>query len=128
MLIEPSPAGLIDHVTALLVALVTVAVSCAVWPLFSAAVAGLTLIATGGAVPLKMMVCADWEAFSVIVTDAVKEPAITGVKCAVIVQLFSAARVVGQLLDSLKLLSSIPDRVIVEIFSAVLPVSESVMV
>ena len=111
-------------------ALVTVAVSCsvplsAVGPLFSAVVAGLTLTAMGGAVPLKMMCCADGDALSVIVMAAVKEPAITGVKSSVIVQLFPAARLVGQLLDSLKLLASIPDRVIVEIFRAVLPVLES---
>ena len=43
-------------------------------------------------------------------------------------QLFLAARLVGQLLDSLKLLALIPDKVIVEIFSAVLPVLESVTV
>ena len=43
-------------------------------------VAGLTLTATGGAIPLKRMVCADGDALSVIVTAAVKEPAITGVK------------------------------------------------
>ena len=48
MLTEPTPAGLSDHVTALLSVLVTVAVSCAVWPLFSAMVAGLTLTATEG--------------------------------------------------------------------------------
>jgi hypothetical protein len=126
--IEPTPPGLIDQVTALLAALITVAVSCAVWPLLRAIVAGLTLTATGGAIPLKRMVCADGDALSVIVTAAVKEPAITGVKWAVSVQLFPAARFVGQLLDSLKLLASIPDRVIVEIFSAVLPVLESVTV
>jgi len=80
MPIEPTPTGLIDHVTALLAALVTVAVSCAVWPLLIAIVAGLTLAATGGAIPLKRMVCADGDALSVIVTAAVKEPAITGVK------------------------------------------------
>lgn len=91
-------------------------------------VAGLTLIATGGAVPLKVMVRADGDALSVIVMAAMKEPAITGVKSAVMVQLFPAARLVGQLLDSLKLLASIPDRVIVEIFSAVLAVLESVTV
>jgi hypothetical protein len=127
-LIEPTPAGLIDHVTALLAVLVTVAVSCAVWPMFSAVVAGLTLTATGGAAPLKMMVCADGDALSVIVMAAVKRPAVTGLKLAVIVQLFPAARLIGQLLDSLKLLASIPDRVIVEIFSGVSPVSESVTV
>jgi len=49
------------------------------------------------------------------------------VKSAVMVQLFPAARLVGQLLDSLKLLALIPDRVIVEI-SAVLAVLESVAV
>jgi len=125
VLIEPTPIGLIDHVTAWLAALVTVAVSCVIWPLFSAEVAGLTLTVTGGAVPLKTMVCADGDALSVIVMAAVKEPAITGVKSSVIVQLFPAARLVGQLLDSLKLLASIPDRVIVEIFRAVLPVLES---
>jgi hypothetical protein len=48
MLIEPTPAGLMDQVTPLLVALVTVAVSCAVCPLFSAAVAGVTLTAIEG--------------------------------------------------------------------------------
>lgn len=63
-----------------------------------------------------------------IVMAAMKEPAITGVKSAVMVQLFPAARLVGQLLDSLKLLASIPDRVIVEIFSAVVAVLESVAV
>jgi hypothetical protein len=128
VLIEPTPTGLLDQVTALLAVLVTVAVSCAVWPLLSAVVAGLTLTATGGAVPLKTMACADGDALSVIVMTAVKEPAITGVKSAVIGQLFPAARLVGQLLDSLKLLAPIPDRVIVEIFSAVLPVLESVTV
>jgi len=128
VLIDPTPTGLIDQVTALLVVLVTVAVSCAVWPLFSAVVAGLTLTATGGAVPLKTMVCADGDALSVIVMAAVKEPVMTGVKLAIIVQLLPAARLVGQLLDSLKLLASIPDRVIVEIFSAVIPVLESVTV
>lgn len=127
VLIEPTPTGLIDHVTALLAVLVTVAVSCAVWPLFSVMVAGLTLTATGGAVPLKVMVRADGDALSVIVMAAMKEPAITGVKSAVMVQLFPAARLVGQLLDSLKLLALIPDRVIVEI-SAVLAVLESVAV
>jgi hypothetical protein len=100
VLIEPIPTGLIDHVTALLAVLVTVTVSWAVWPLFSAVVAGLTLTTTGGAVPLKMMVCTDGAALSVIVMTAVKEPAITGVKSAVIMQLLPAARLVGQLLDS----------------------------
>jgi len=90
-------------------------------------VAGLTLTATGGAVPFKVMVRADGDALSVIVMAAMKEPAITGVKSAVMVQLFPAARLVGQLLDSLKLLALIPDRVIVEI-SAVLAVLESVAV
>jgi hypothetical protein len=99
-----------------------------VWPLFSAEAAGLTLTVTGGAVPPKMMVCADGDALSVIVMAAVKEPAITGVKSALIVQLFPAARLVGQLLDSLKRLASIPDRAMVEIFSARLPVLESVTV
>ena len=61
-------------------AFVPVTVSCAVWPLFSAMVAGLTLTATGGAVLLKMMVCVDGDALSVIVMTAVKEPAIPGVK------------------------------------------------
>jgi len=38
-----------DHVTAWLAVLVTIAVNCTVWPLFSAVViAGLTLTATGG--------------------------------------------------------------------------------
>jgi hypothetical protein len=105
---------------------VTVAVNCAACPLFSAMVAGLTLTATGGAVPLKMMVCADGDAVVVIVIAAVKEPAITGVKSAVIVQLLPAARLVRQLVDSLKLVASIPERVIAEILSAVLPVLESV--
>jgi hypothetical protein len=100
VLIEPIPTGLIDHVTALLAVLVTVTVSWAVWPLFSAVVAGLTLTTTGGAVPLKMMVCTDGAALSVIVMTEVKEPAITGVKSAVIMQLLPAARLVGQLLDS----------------------------
>jgi hypothetical protein len=35
VLIEPTPTGVIDHVTALVAVLVTVAVNCAVWPLFS---------------------------------------------------------------------------------------------
>ena len=48
VLIEPRATGLIVHVTALLAVLVTVAVSCSVWPLFSAVVAGLTLTATEG--------------------------------------------------------------------------------
>lgn len=126
--IDPAPTGLIDHVTALLAAFDTVAVSCAVSPPFSDAVAGLTLTAIGGAVPLKLTFCADGDALSVIVMAAVKEPGITGVKSAVIVQPFPAGRLVGQLLDSLKLLASIPDRLIVEIFSAVLPVLESVTI
>jgi hypothetical protein len=126
VLIEPIPTGLIDHITALLAALVTVAVSCAVWPLFSAVVAGLTFTATGGTVPLKIMICADEDALSLIVMAAVKEPAIKGVKSAVIAQLLPATRLVGQLLDSLKLVASIPDRVIAEILSAALPVLESV--
>jgi len=44
------------------------------------------------------MVRADGDALSVIVMAAMKEPAITGVKSAVMVQLFPAARLVGQLL------------------------------
>ena len=47
-LIEPAPTGLVDHVTALSGVLVTVAVSCAVWPLFSAMVTGFTFTATDG--------------------------------------------------------------------------------
>src|SRR5450756_1378881 len=47
--IEPNPTGLIDHVTPLLAVLVTIGVSCAVWPLFKAIVVGFTLTATGGA-------------------------------------------------------------------------------
>src|ERR1700731_3496588 len=35
VLIEPTPTGLIDHVTALLAVLATFALSCAVWPLLS---------------------------------------------------------------------------------------------
>jgi hypothetical protein len=125
-LIEPIPTGLIDHVTALLAVLVTVAVSCAVWPLLNTAVAGLTFTATGGAVPLRTMSCADGDALSVTVIAAVKEPATTGVKSAVIVQMFPAARLVGQLLDSLKLVASIPDRLMAEIISAAFPELESV--
>jgi len=45
---KPTPAGLIDQVTAWLAALITVAVSWVAWPAFSAVVAGLTLSATGG--------------------------------------------------------------------------------
>jgi len=112
VLIEPIPTGIVDHVTALLTVFVTIAVSCAVWPPFSVVVAGLTLTATGGTVPFKVMACVDGSALSLIVIAAVKEPAITGVKVAVIMQLFPAVRLVGQLLDSLKLLASIPDRVI----------------
>jgi hypothetical protein len=127
-LIVPTPTGPIDHVTALLAVLVTVAVSCVAWPLLSAALAGLTFTMTGGAVPSRVMVCADGDALSVIVMAAVKEPDVTGVKSPVIVQLLPAARLVGQLLDSLKLLAPIPDRATVEISSAVLPVLESVTV
>lgn len=128
VLIGPTPTGLIDHVTALLAVLVTVAVSCTVWPLFIAMVAGLTPTATGGAVPLKAMIRVDKDTSSVIVMAAMKDPTTTGVKSAVMVQLFPATRLVGQLLDSLKLLASVPDRVIVEIFSTVLAVLESVTV
>jgi hypothetical protein len=126
--IVPTPTGLTDHVTALFAALVTVAVSCVVWPLLSAEVAGLTLTMTGGAVPFRVMVCADGDALSVIVMAAVKEPDVTGVKSPIIVQLLPAARLAGQLLDSLKLFAPIPDRVIVEILRAELPVLESVTV
>jgi hypothetical protein len=125
-LIEPIPAGLIDHVTALLAVLVTVAVSCAVWPPLSVMVAGLAFTATGSAVPLRVIVCTDGDALSVIVMAAVKEPPVSGVKPAVITQLFSAARLVGQLLDSLKLVASIPDRLMAEILRAAVPVLESV--
>jgi len=45
---EPTPSGLIDHVTAWLTELVTVAVICALWPLFSVVVPELTLTAMGG--------------------------------------------------------------------------------
>jgi hypothetical protein len=69
-LIEPTPAGEIDHVTALLVALATVAVSWAGWPLFSVAVAGFTLTEMGGAVPFRVMVCSDGDALSAIVIAA----------------------------------------------------------
>ena len=79
-LIDPIPIGLIDHVTDLLAVLVTVAVSCAVWPLSSAVIAGLTLTAMGGAVPLKVTDCVDGDALSVIVMAEVKDPAVTGVK------------------------------------------------
>ncbi len=44
----PAPAGPIDHVTALLAALVTVAVNCAVWLPFNTVVAAVTLTATEG--------------------------------------------------------------------------------
>jgi hypothetical protein len=83
---------------------------------------------TGGAVPFRVMVCADGDALSVIVMAAVKEPDVTGVKSPIIVQLLPAARLAGQLLDSLKLFAPIPDRVIVEILRAELPVLESVTV
>ena len=90
--------------------------------------AGLTFTATGSAVPLRVMVCADGEALSVIVMVAVKEPAITGVKLTVTVQLLPAARLAGQLFDSLKLFASVPDRIIPEMFSAASPVLEIVAV
>jgi hypothetical protein len=45
---EPVPAGLIVQVTAVLLVLVTVAVSCCVWPPYKVAVVGLTLMAIGG--------------------------------------------------------------------------------
>ena len=50
-----------------------------------------------------MMVCADCDVLFVIVMAAVKLPAVKGVNSAVIVQSFLAARLIGQLLDSLKL-------------------------
>src|SRR5271170_8098327 len=56
-LIVPAPAGLIDHVTALLAALVTVAVNCAVCAVFSNAVAGVTPTVTEGEVPLTAIDC-----------------------------------------------------------------------
>jgi hypothetical protein len=43
----PTPVGLIDHVTALLLAPVTVAVYCWVWPPLSVTVPGETEIPTG---------------------------------------------------------------------------------
>jgi hypothetical protein len=51
-----------------------------------------------------------------------------GLKSAVIVQLLPAAKLVEQLLDSLKLLALMPDRAILEIFNALLLVLESVTV
>jgi hypothetical protein len=47
-LIVPAPAGIIDHVTVLLAALVTVAVNCAAWLPFNTVVAGVTLTAGDG--------------------------------------------------------------------------------
>ena len=47
-LMEPAPAGLIDHVTAVLEALATVAASCAVWPPYRVAADGLTLTTAAG--------------------------------------------------------------------------------
>ena len=44
----PVPAGLIDHVTAVLLVFVTVAENCCVWFAYSVAVAGVRLKATGG--------------------------------------------------------------------------------
>ncbi len=70
-LIEPTPAGEIDHVTALLAALTTVADSCADWLLLRVAIAGFTLTATVGALPLRVMVWTDGDALSVIVIAAV---------------------------------------------------------
>jgi hypothetical protein len=69
-LIEPTPAGEIDQVTALLAALATVAVSCAGWALLSVTVAGFTLTAMGGALPLRVTVWTDGDALSVIVIAA----------------------------------------------------------
>jgi hypothetical protein len=73
---EPTPGREIDHVTALLTAFATVAVSCADWPLLNVTLAGPTLTVTGGAatmgeLPLRTMVWTDGEALSVIVIDAV---------------------------------------------------------
>ena len=70
-LIEPTPAGEVDHVTALLAALTTVAVSCADWLLLRVVTAGFTLTATVGALPLRVMVWIDGDALSVIVIAAV---------------------------------------------------------
>jgi len=60
-------------------------------------------------------------ALSVIVMAAMKEPAITGVKSAVMVQLFPAARLVGAVVGLVKAVGVDSGRVIVEI-SAVLAV------
>jgi len=102
---EPSPLS--DQVTAGLEALLTVAISCAVWPPVRALAAGLTLTATEGAVPLRRMISSDWDALSLIVMYAVKEPAIAGLKLTVIVQLLPGASSIEQLLNSLKLFALI---------------------
>ena len=70
-LIEPAPAGLTDHVTALLEALVTVAVSCAAWAPFNAVVAGVTFTATEGAVPFRAIAGTDGDVLGLIVMTAV---------------------------------------------------------
>ena len=55
-LIEPVPVGLIDQITLGLEALLTVAVSCAVWPLVNIPNVGVTFTATGGAVPVSVII------------------------------------------------------------------------
>lgn len=70
-LIEPTPPGAIDHVTAWLTALATVAVNCAVWGLLSITAAGLMLTTMGGTLPLRVMVWTDGDALSVIWIAAV---------------------------------------------------------
>lgn len=68
--IEPAPAGEIDHVTAWSEALTTVALSCAVCPLFKVTLGGFMLTATVEAVPLNVMVCSDGSASSVMIIVA----------------------------------------------------------
>ena len=55
-LIEPTPPGAIDHVTAWFTALATVAVNCADWGLLSIMAAGSMLTAIGGTLPLRVTV------------------------------------------------------------------------
>ncbi len=59
---------------------------------------------------------------------ALNEPAVAGVKLALIVQLSPPERCDGQLLDCLKLLASIPDRPILDIVNELVPELESVTV
>jgi hypothetical protein len=77
--VDETVPPVVDHVTAVLLLPVTVAVNCCVRPVKSEAVVGLMLTATTGGGALTVTVAAaDFEVSAVLVARTVKAPAVAG--------------------------------------------------